>query len=223
MTNYSYNDLKDELKHRSVESVAKEITEFEPTKNKMSNMEKLAILTAMQKAIKEQIDTTREAVDYEMLSAYMLDGTDRKTLRIGKTPVGTISVKKSKNNYWVGDRHAFNTYIKENECGKWRYEVDVYQSEPLRQKLIEAGIEWEQYFKLEAEPNKDFTKRLTPSEDCMVDTETGEIVPGIHPKEDTTYGTIVRECKPEVVLPLVISMPDNAVINNLLIGEVQND
>ena len=157
-----------------------------------------------------------------MLSAYMVDGTDRKILRLGKTPVGTISVKKSKDTYWVSDTSAFNNYIKTNDCGRWRYEVNTYQSDALRQKLIEAGIEWEQYFDLKAEPDKDFMKRLTPSEDVMVDTVTGEIVPGIHPKADTACGTIVRDCKPEVVLPLALSI-SNSTINNLLVGEVEND
>lgn len=220
MSKYTYDELKEELKHRSVDSVAKEITEYKG--KELTDFEQLALITAMAKALKAKSDEIRKRVDNEMLSAYMVDGTDRKTLRIGKTPVGTISVKKSKDTYWVGDRYAFNTYIKDNGCGAVHYEVDPYQSEVLRRKLIEEGIEWEQYFTLEAEPSKDFIKRLTPSGDVMVDTGTGEIVPGIHPKEDTACGTIVRDCKPEVVLPLALSI-SNSTINNLLVGEVEND
>lgn len=82
----------------------------------MTDDERLAILIALEKATKEELDRrnpngARGRADAQLLRRFSEDGTDRRVIRVGKTPVGTLSVRitdgSAEQVAYVEDADAF--------------------------------------------------------------------------------------------------------------------
>lgn len=218
----TFEDLKEKLKHESVDSVLNEITEKKEENRKMTPLEQATLLTSMQKAVKVKLDEVRADIDEEMIKQYVEDGTDRKSLKLGNVKVGTISIRMSKAGYQVTDREIFENYLLGAGYANKRYEIKPNASAEVKKILEDNGIDWHKYFDLHIEPTEALEKDLSIVGDCVVNTKTGEVVDGVAPMPERPIGTTIRGCKPEEVLPIALSMPRES-ISNLLMGEVQND
>ena len=218
----TFQELKEKLKHESVDTVLNEITEKQEENRKMTPLEQATLLTAMQKAVKTRLDDVRADVDEEMIKQYQADGTDRKSLKLGNNKVGTISIRMSKAGYQITDREIFENYLLGAGYSSKRYEIKSFCQAEVKKILEDNGIDWHRYFDLHIEPTEALEKDLSIVGDCVVNTKTGEVVDGVEPMPERPIGTTIRGCKPEEVLPIALSMPAES-INNLLIGEVEND
>lgn len=220
-------ELTEELKTKSVDTVANTMARMYGWEDvdkpiKLSNTERLACLTAMEKAIKEQIKQVRAEVDEELIHDFYTTGSDRRNLRINKKDVGTISVRKAKGKYVVEDQRAFDEFLILNGLGRMKYTFNSVYSNQLKHILDEAG-DYDYMFDSEVIPNDDFEKLLQ-----IVDDETLTLhgtdfpIPGIVPAETTATGTMVRGCKPEDVLPILLNGPKRQ-IEALLTGGGEHD
>lgn len=218
----TFQELKDRLKHESVDAVLTDITEKKEERIKMSPLEQATLLTSMQKAVKAKLDEVRADIDEEMVKQYVEDGTDRKSLKLGNVKVGTISIRMSKAGYQVTDREIFENYLLGAGYANKRYEIKPFCQAEVKKTLEDNGIDWHKYFDLHIEPTEALEKDLSIVGDCVVNTKTGEVVDGVAPMPERPIGTTIRGCKPEEVLPIALSMPRES-INNLLMGEVEDD
>lgn len=164
----------------------------------MKELEKLAVLTALQKAVKSELDKVRATCEKELNAQFDAEGIDRKRLSIGGIEVGTLSLRFAKDEYIVTDEQAFYGYL--TACGGTieRHRLkDVYAEEAYKRLGDEGKHMFETYY--EVEPL--FAKAFKRIKDDMVLDGVNEVIPGCKPSEKEPIGTLVRGCKPQDVLP----------------------
>lgn len=182
----------------------------------MTNMpinEQLAVLTALQKAVKAKLDEVRTEADTSMLDAYEEDGVVKKTLKVGGTKVGDYIVVLTSDDWAVTDEAALQEFAL--TYGFAGQELQI-KPECMAQavKLIE---ELDPFMLQEVVTiNGDWKKFLTNTGGVATFLDSGEVVPGVQAMPPRVKCTQVRGCKPEDVVPLVRQLGG---VDQLLLGE----
>lgn len=178
-----------------------------------STEEALAVLTALQKMVKERLDEARAEADEAMLRAYDVDGVSKKALKMGGAKVGDYTVVLSADEWEVTDRDALEDFALCNGFAsveravrpEWRSRaLDIVEAECP--EAVEATV------KLDSRWQACVTNRAG----LPTYLDSGEIIPGLRYTGRRPKGTQVRGCEPADVLPLLRAMPGG--VDALLLG-----
>ena len=180
----------------------------------MGAYEDLAVLTAMQKAVKERLDEVRAEAD-----AGMGDGIEKRTLSVGGEKVGEITQTFSKDGWRVVDMEALQAFALDygfahvekvirpewmETCVKAleaEFDADVTSS-AIEERIVLNG-DWESLItKVDGEPTY---------------LDSGMVVPGIEYRPKAAKGTRVTGCKPSDVIPILRGLPGG--MDRALIGD----
>ena len=175
--------------------------------------EQLAVLTALQKAVKERLTEVRAAADGRMLEAYREEGVTRKALLLGGTKVGDYIVLFSGEDWEIVDPDAFIEFALSYglatverqirpECMARAVSIIADEAPELLCEVTRLDADWRRYIK--------------PSAGHATFLDSGEPVPGLEPVRQEVKGTQVRGCKPDEVLPALRSLGG---IDRLLLGD----
>lgn len=119
----------------------------------------LAVLTALQTALKERIDGTRGIIEDELLALRKTTGTKSLNITIdGLGKVGSISIPETTDHIDITDPQAYAAWVEQNHPTEIEYLVKV------RDSFAKAH---------EKQLHKDFTTG------ACIDPLTAEVVPGL--------------------------------------------
>ena len=179
----------------------------------MSVYEELAVLTALQKAVKARLDEVRAEADDGMG-----DGIEKRTLSVGGTKVGEIAETFAKEGWDVSDRDAFESFaldygfahVERRIAPDWMetcvkalescFDADVLD-DAIEERVVLDG-DWE--------------KRIEKVGDAPCYLDSGAVVPGLEWRPKRHKGTRVTGCDPAEVVPLLRSLPGG--VERALIG-----
>lgn len=138
---------------------------------KLTDSEKLALLTALAMRIKPQLNELKDSARQSLLEAQSADGTDRRAIMVGGTKVGEVSVSYSKPEpYIMADRRKDAI-----EC------------------LEELGL-------VDKVPAKGWESHFTYAGGRVICTDTGETVDWAGWEPSAAKTAAIRGCKPEDVM-----------------------
>lgn len=178
-----------------------------------STEEALAVLTALQKMVKERLDEVRAEADEAMLRAYDADGVSKKALKVGGAKVGDYTVALAADEWEVTDRDALEDFalcngfasIERAVRPEWRARaLDIVEAECP--EAVEATVRLDSHWQ----------SLVTGHAGLPTYLDSGEIIPGLRYAGRRPKGTQVRGCKPADVLPLLRAMPGG--VDALLLG-----
>ena len=185
----------------------------------MEPMEQLAVLTAMEKAVKDRIREVRAECNDKMLGTYDSIGAEKIALKVCGTKVGDMTVTFHSEGFAVTDEEAFGEFAVDYGLATKRKRIRPEMMESAI-KAIESAFEpdvaaeaIEEYTAL----SPDWEKAMERGNGCVLYMDSGMPVPGVEYRPKRVKGTMVRGCKPDEVLPLLRSLPGG--IDGLLLGE----
>lgn len=174
--------------------------------------EQVAVLTALQKMVKERLAEVRAAADEALINAYDEDGVVKKALRVNGVKVGDHIVVLTSGEWAITDTGAFNDFalayglarlkpVISSDCMARAISV-LEEAEPdLVSYEVEVDPKWQNY--------------ITNSAGCATLMDSGEPVPGVAFVGQTVKGTQVRGCKPADVIPVIQRLGG---VDQLLLG-----
>ena len=185
----------------------------------MKPTERLAALTAMEKALKDAIKVARaEANDY-LMDSYEDLGVEKLALKLGSEKVGEFVVTFNKEGFEITDRAAFEEWALDYGLAEVRRTIrpdmmesairaleNVFSPEVMAETVEERIVvhpDWELAM-----------EKVGKVVQCM---NSGMNVPGVRAVPKTVKGTMVRGCDPAKVFPIIAELPEG--FNGLLLGE----
>lgn len=177
---------------------------------KLDNFQRVAALTAMEKAIKSELKASRELVDDIMLKQYEEQGITKRQLTLGRK-VGDISIIQPKDEYLITDHSEFDEFALLNGIAEEKITVKPEYKLQI-QKILEEHLP--EALQVEVEPVKDWQQFITWDGEKSYIAGTDCEVPGITHIEKRPQVRITG-CKPEDVAPMLRGV----TINQLLLGE----
>ena len=187
----------------------------------MNNYEKLAVLTAMEKAVKDAIREVRSDANADLLEAYEQMGVEKLALKLNGEKVGDFIVTFNTDTFVITDEDAFLEFAVDYGM------ATVKQTVPARNMSLAITAlariippsDLDSYLETQLVLDKDWEKGLTNSAGVVTYLDSGMPVPGVAVKPRSVKGTMVRDCKPAKVLPIVANLEGG--LNTLLLeGEV---
>lgn len=183
----------------------------------MSSTQDLAVITALDKAVKARAKEVRAEADEGLMSIYEDMGVEKVELRVGDAPVGTLQVTYASEGYEVTDMGAFAEFGLANGMAVERKSIKPEYMDTAV-KIIEAKLP--EAIETTIEPVKDLGKMLDNVGDDIVAYGTSEVVPGVSWRPKRAKGTMVRGCDPAEVIPLLQALPGG--VDQLLLGGGQD-
>lgn len=166
----------------------------------MGAEERVAALTALQKAVRTALDAARAEADGQLLADYERDGVTRKALRVAGEKVGDYLVVMEKPGWEVVDRGALASFALDYGFARIarsiRPEWSARAAELVADELPEAVEE-------EVRLDAGWERYLTEAGEGATYLDSGMTVPGVRRRGPRVKGTQVRGCAPEAVAPLV--------------------
>lgn len=166
----------------------------------MKPTEKLAILTALKKAVDDELKNVREIANEELLDAYEDIGAEKLALKVEGQKVGDFIISFSKESYEITDQNALNEFALDYGFGKEVFEI---KPEKYNDAIAYIGAIAPDAVTKKVELSRDWEKGITyiDGECCYLDS--GMVIPGIKYVPKMMKNTSVRGCKPEDVLPIM--------------------
>lgn len=175
--------------------------------------EELAVLTALQKLVKQRLDEVRAEADADLRAAFDDDGVTKRALKVGGMRVGDHIVVLTSSKWAVEDRAAFEDFaltygfaevVKsiKPECMATAIGILECEMPEALAEEVKVDPKWEDYIENVAG---------TP-----MFLDSGEIVPGVRFTGQKFKNTQVRGCKPEDVAPILQQLGG---VDALLLGE----
>lgn len=185
----------------------------------MNPYEKLAALTALEKAIKQVKAEIRAEADDGLLDAYDSMDVERLALKMGGQKVGEFAVTYAAEGYDVTDVEAFQEFALAYGFATVRRGIRPEMAESvinaLRDHFDEEVLAECVYEEVAIDP--DWERFVFPVQGIPTFMDSGLIVPGIRHRPKQVKGTRVTGCKPEEVLPIVGTLEGG--LSALLLGE----
>lgn len=155
----------------------------------MTRDERLALMVAVEKAIKPQVADAKAEAKAELLEAYERDHTDRRALVVGDEKVGEVGIvrRASKPRIAPGREAEALSY--------------------LRSKGLTVEV-----------PSEGWERRFAQAANHAYDVETGEMVDWLE-WEPQPLSASVRGCRPEDVAAAFGARLGSASVAGLLGGE----
>lgn len=176
-------------------------------------IQKAAILTSLQKAIKPESDQARHDANEALRELYEQTGTDRVRVKLGDVEIGTFSLTFEKDSFEVTDRAAFDDFCLANGFG---HEELFVKPEWKKQAAEELATHYPEGVETRVVLEKDMDKLFKNVDGVYVVDGTNEVIPGIRPKPKTIKNTQMRGCKPEDVIPALKGL--GVGVEQLLLG-----
>ena len=175
--------------------------------------EQLAVLTAIQKAVKAKLDEVRAEADADMLVAFEDDGVTKKALKLGGVKVGDYIVVLASDDFIITDADAFNDFALTYGFANQKMSI---KPECMEQaiKIIEEMDPF--LLTEEVKPDSNWKKLLNNSAGTATYLDSGVPVSGVMVTGGGVKCTQVRGCKPEDVVPRIRELGG---IDQLLLGE----
>lgn len=145
----------------------------------MDRNEKLAVLTAMEKTIKAELEDLKFSAKEELLELEDAYGVDRMALKLGGEKVGEVSIVRAKAQVVI-----------RSEC--YQEAIDALERKGLITITPSKG--WQNSY------------GILPSGD-VIDKDSGELVPWAYATEPIVKGTMVKVKQEEVAKKLATMQP----------------
>lgn len=185
----------------------------------MNPYEKLAALTAMEKAIKQVKAKIRAEADDGLLGTYDSMGVERLALKMGGQKVGEFAVTYAAEGYDVTDMAAFQDFALDYGFATVRRGIRPEMADSvinaLRDHFDEDVVAECVYEEVAIDP--EWERFIFPVQGIPTFMDSGMPVPGIRHRPKQVEGTRVTGCKPEEVLPIVGTLEGG--MSALLLGE----
>lgn len=171
----------------------------------MNTFEQLAVLTAMEKAVKDRIKEVRSEANENLLEAYESMGVEKLALKVGGgTKVGEFIVTFNAEGFEVTDRAAFEDFALDYGLARVNRSIRPDMMESCIRAL--EGVFSEEVLaeavEERVELNPDWEKAIYNIAGVPCYEDSGMPVPGLAVRPKTVKSTMVRGCKPVEVLPL---------------------
>lgn len=184
----------------------------------LTAMEKLPILIALEKAVKDELKATRAECDESLLDFFEAEGFEKRALRVAGEKVGDFSVTFNSEGFDIVDRAAFEEFALDYGMASVRRTIrpdmmesairalsDVFEPEVLAEAVQE-----------EVTLDPDWEKAMENVGGVAMYFDSGLSVPGVVPRPKTIKGTRVTGCKPADVVPRLNQIEGGATA--LLLG-----
>lgn len=182
----------------------------------LSINEELAVLTALQKAVKARLDDVRAQADASMLDSYEEDGVVKKALKLGGVKIGDYLVVLTADDWAVTNAAALEDFALTYGFAKQELSIKP-ECMASAVKLIESTDPF--MLQETVTLNRDWKNYITNTGGTPTFLDSGEIVPGIEALPPRVKCTQVRGCKPEDVVPRIAALGG---VDQLLLGEPQD-
>lgn len=179
----------------------------------MRATERVAVLTALQKAVRSALDDARAEADDELLSAYEADGVTKRALRLAGAKVGDHMVVLEKGCWEVCDRAKFEEFALDYG---FAHEVKAVRPEYLARAIELLEEEEPEGVETSVKVDDKWDGRVRNVGGIPMYLDSGMEVPGLRFSGGRVKCTQVRGCRPEDVLPLVRQLGG---IDRLLLGD----
>ena len=185
----------------------------------MKPTERLAALTAMEKALKDAIKVARaEANDY-LMDSYEDLGVEKLALKLGSEKVGEFVVTFNKEGFEIVDRAAFEEFALDYGMATVKREIRPDMMESAI-RALEEHFDQEVLSEVVKETviiSPDWEKAMENVGGVVQYMDSGMNVPGVRAVPKSVKGTMVRGCEPAKVFPIIAELPEG--FNGLLLGE----
>lgn len=149
--------------------------------------ERLALLEAMSKQIKPQLEELKGEAKLELMGMCEQSGVDRRAIMVCGQKVGEIGI----------------TYTAAKPC------IDYDHKEEALEYLFANGL-------AEIVPKKGWENQFAKSGNVVIDTETGEVCPFLYWDVSVPKSAAVRGCKPKDVIAAMQGKLTSVTLNGLL-------
>lgn len=185
----------------------------------MRPYERLAVLTALEKAVKDAIRGTRAECNDMALESYEDDGVEKRALKVNGQKVGEFIVTFNAEGFEVTDREAFNDFALDYGFATVRRTIapDMMESAIRALEGVFDPDVMEQAVVETVELHPDWEKALENVGGVVQYMDSGLNVPGVRVKPKSVKGTMVRGCKPADVLPMAAQIEGG--MDALLLGD----
>lgn len=185
----------------------------------MNTYEKLAVITALEKAVKDVKSEIRAEAEDGLLDTYDSMGVEKLALKLNGAKVGEFAVTYASEGYDIVDPEAFWDFALSYGFASIRRRIkaemvdsvinalrDHFDEELVRECVYEevaVDSDWERY--------------VVNVAGVPTFLDSGVPVPGIEFRPKQVKGTRVTGCKPSEVIPIVNQIEGG--VNALLLGE----
>lgn len=156
--------------------------------------ERLALLNAMAKAVRPQLDEAKLEAQEGLMDRFAEDGTDRRAIMVGGSKVGEIGVSFSKAAPAIRPGH---------------------EREALEAAVEMGLVDWTKVSSVLA---RGWERRFSRVGDAVVDAQSAELIDWLEWQPSRAKGASVRGCAPEDVLPALTAKLGPGGIAALLEG-----
>ena len=139
--------------------------------------ERLALLAAMSKAVKPQLDEAKREAQEGLMDRFAEDGTDRRAIMVGGSKVGEVGMSFSKAAPSIRPGH---------------------EREALEAAIDMGLVDWS---KVGSVLVRDWQKRFSQVGDAVVEAQSAVLIEWLQWEPSRPKSAAVRGCKPEDVLP----------------------
>lgn len=184
----------------------------------MNVNEKLAVITALEKWLKDQKAEIRREADAAFAELCEEHNTEKIGLTINGQKVGQYIMQFHPEGYNVTDKDAFEDFALTYGLASIKRSIRPEMTGAAI-KVIEGAVDPEHvgdFVKEEVVLAGDWEEKLVMVGGRVLFADSGLEVPGVAFRPRAMKGTQVRDCKPEVVIPILQGMPGG--VNSLLLG-----
>lgn len=182
----------------------------------MKATEKLAVLTAMKKAVDVALKDARAEADDMLADAYEDMGVEKMALKLNGDKVGELLVTFTKDGFEITDegREEFEAFALDYGMAEIRRTIrpdmmesairaleNVFSPEVLAETVQETVV-----------VHPDWEKAMENVGGVVQYMDSGMNVPGVRVVPRRAKGTMVRGCEPDKVIPIVNQLPDAATL-----------
>ena len=180
----------------------------------MKPTEKLAVLTAMKKALDVALKEARAEADDMLADAYDDMGVEKMALKLDGEKVGELLVTFTKDGFEICDRAAFESFAMDYGMAEVRRTIrpdmmesaikaleNVFSEEVLAETVEETVV-----------IHPDWELAMANVGGVVQYMDSGMNVPGVMPVPKRVKGTMVRGCEPDKVIPIVNQLPEAATL-----------
>lgn len=183
----------------------------------MRPQEKVAVITAMKKALDDALKQARAEADDALMEAYEDMGVEKMAIKLNGEKVGEFVVTFAKEGFEIADQKAFEEFAIDYGMAEVRRTIrpdmmesairaleDVFEPDVLAEAVQETVV-----------IHPDWEKAMENVGGVVQYMDSGMNVPGVRIKPRRVKGTMVRGCEPEKVIPIVNELPE---ARQLLLG-----
>lgn len=184
----------------------------------LTPFEKLPVLTALEKAVKDELKVVRRECDEQLLDVYAADGYEKKALKIDGAKVGDFTVCFNSAGYDIVDRPAFEEFALEYGMARIRRTIRPDMMDSAIKALEDAFPPevMDEVIEETVELSPDWEKAMFDVGGVVQYFDSGLNVPGVEIRPKTVKGTRVTGCKPADVIPRLAQLDGG--VDALLLG-----